>query len=198
MFRTPERNWEVGIGLGVKVSQKANLSRQWFVRKIKVAGLGPGLSFFHICFSRFRAQIYSLGFFRLCCQCFYFNSLWKRCDVNDLTSQLSCSHWSRKDLLGTLRCLALGTEEMTGILQRGMKEGEGRAPLTGDETLRKTQQGSVRTQLVQAACRAGPGPGLLWGWHWLDQAARSRGLKPGALITDCNTTFQKGYCSLCH
>lgn len=81
--------------------------------------------------------------------------------MNDLTSQLSCSHWSWKDPLGTQRCLAPGTEEMTEILQRGMKEGEGRAPLTGDETLRKAQEGSVRTQLVQAACRAGPEPGLL-------------------------------------
>lgn len=74
--------------------------------------------------------------------------------MSDLSSQLSCGQWSQKDPLGTRRCIATGTEEADSA--EGRQEEEGRAPLTGDETHSKSQEESVRTQLVQDVCRAGP------------------------------------------
>lgn len=54
---------------------------------------------------------------------------------------------------------SLGDMEMHSNRHRGSgfcRRKEGRAPLTGDETRSKSQEESVRTQLVQDVCRAGP------------------------------------------
>lgn len=79
----------------------------------------------------------------------------------------------------------------------GRKEEEGRAPLTGDETLSESQEESVRTQLVQDACRAGPRPRASLRLALVRAGSKVKAIKArGSDYTDCNTTFQKGYCSL--
>ena len=138
-------------------------------------------------------QIFSFGFSRLGHQCFYFNILWRWCDVSNFSSQLSCGQWSQKDLLGTWRCLATGREEMTGILQ---KEGRKRK----EELLLQRMKHAISHRKKvwglswsRMCAEQGLRPGLLLtGWHCWEQTAKSRWSKPKGLITQSTVLLSKG------
>lgn len=72
----------------------------------------------------------------------------------------------------------------------GRKEEEGRAPLTGDETLSESQEESVRTQLVQDACRAGPRPRASLRLALVRAGSKVKA-KPGGLITQTAILLSK-------
>ena len=113
--------------------------------------------------------------------------------MSDLSSQLSCGQWSQKDPLGTWRCIATGTEEMTGILQKEGRKRKEELLLQGmKHAVSKSQEESVRTQLVQDVCRAGPRTTAAVRLAFLRAGSKVKVIKArGSDYTARNTTFQR-------
>ena len=96
-----------------------------------------------------------------------------------------------KDPLGTLRCIAIGTEEMTGILQREGRKRKEELLLQGMKHSVSHRKKSVKTQLVRDVYRAGPRTRAALGLALLRAASKVKGIKARALITWAAILFSK-------